>query len=112
MKIPVKEQVAGKLAELIQDAEYRRGMVKVSDNCRDVRKEWLDKAYKAIEEVQAFNVLPEESFSEFDNPNITGSLHEYEAGIAGDLAAADVTRKAFDSDIRCLRNVRTLLARS
>jgi hypothetical protein len=103
MSFSDKEQAAGLLAELIQDAEYRRDMVESGGNFRGVRQEWLERAWKAIEEVRALKVLSAESFLDFNNPDITGSLSEYEGGIDADIAAAEATRKAFDRDIKCLR---------
>jgi hypothetical protein len=112
MGSPVKQQAAGTIDELIQDGEDRRGKIKGSDNFRDVREDWLKKAFKAIEEVEASRVLPADSFNEFNNPDITGTLCEYEAGIAGEIAAADATRRAFDGDLNCLRKVRRSLLAS
>jgi hypothetical protein len=103
-----KKQAMAILTELIQDGEDRRAMVKDSDNFRTVRQDWLDKALPAIEEVKGLKVLPPDSFFAFNNPDITGTLSEYEDGIAGDLEAAEKTKKAFDSDITCLRGARRL----
>jgi hypothetical protein len=102
MSLSEKERAAGILTELIQDAEYRRDSVANANNFQNVRQEWIERARKAIEEVEALKVLPVGSFDSFNSLDITGSLPEYE----GNLAAAAATREAFDYDIKCLSMVR------
>jgi len=100
-----KEQTAAILTELIKDAEYRRDRVKDNDNFREVRMDWLRRAYPRIEEVEVLRILPTGSFGSFNHPDITGSLSEY----YDDVAAASATREMFDKDIKCLKEALMLL---